>query len=587
MKISRLPLVGRLLDGNERLPIVQDGETRGLSLTMLLNSVAALLPPAFRGPPGGSNNTYARLEDVAANVVPEGTDLIWTANGHAYSADPAVDAAYVADNPSTSVRDLDGRGFRLAVGSGVLTVPSRAAMSRMLGVRDGTAVYLVEPGREGLFLWREGDFSGLVAADTQQGISVGNATIAPNQGAFVRQVAMPGVWHADWFGVPDDTGFGAGAVLAHNQMTAMINLANILKPSEIWLGSKIYSLGAAVPAFTFQVTLRGARGAQGTIINKRYVENDAARGVLAFGNSGFTLDKITLRATAGSGGSAISAILTQNSPAAGRTYLIDVYVSVGNYCNYSLFVNGLANTPSGGPGYRGLFIRGGEYFGAALASIKIMGAHHVMVAGAFTTNSGGASLLALDTDGNANAYNDDWQWHGVIGGQVNLKWFGGGNPGGNLGGRSQFVSPQVDNITVDANCLSTTWTGARVAGVVTNNAGAGFTTSWDGMVVARGGNAITGWRRWGDGRIEQWGEATTDASGVAANQAFPIAFTSSKVNYSAHAANDNGANIASIAQMLNGAAPGTNYTIKAYDLNYVTGDRGPSANLVRWTANGQ
>lgn len=111
MKISRLPLVGRLLDGTERLPIAQDGETRGLTLAMFLNSVAALLPAAFRGPPGGSNNTYARIEDVAANIVPEGTDLIWIADRAApFRRDPTVG---VPDGVFT-IKDQDGAGFRFA-----------------------------------------------------------------------------------------------------------------------------------------------------------------------------------------------------------------------------------------------------------------------------------------------------------------------------------------------------------------------------------------------------------------------------------------------------------------------------------------
>ena len=115
MKISRLPVVGRLLDGTERLPIAQDGETRGLTLTMLLNSVAALLPAAFRGAPGGSNNTYARIEDVAINDVPDGTDLIWIADqAGPYVRDARVTPEFVAANPDVSVIDANGAGFRAA-----------------------------------------------------------------------------------------------------------------------------------------------------------------------------------------------------------------------------------------------------------------------------------------------------------------------------------------------------------------------------------------------------------------------------------------------------------------------------------------
>ena len=509
-----------------------------------------------------------------------------TLAGSVFVRDAAVDSAYVAANPLTSIIDASGAGWRLTQGFGVITVASRTAMSRLLGVYNGMVVFLSEVDREGFFLWRAGDFSGLLAADTQQGIGVQHATIAASSGAFVRLLPMPNVWHADWFGIPDDTGGGSGAVLAHTQMTAMLNLANILRPSEIWFGSKIYSLGAAVPAFAFQVALRGARGAQGTIINKRYVESDPKRGIFAFGDHGFTIDKITFRATAGSGGSGISAILTQNSPAAGRTYLIDTYVSVGNYCNYSLYVNGLTNTTSGGPSYRGLWIHGGEYFGAALASIKIEGAHHCMATGIFVTNAGGSSTVALDTGGTADAYNDDWQWSGIIGGVVNLDWFGGGNPGGTLGGRSQFVSPQIDNINVDSRAVAVQWTGPRFYGIVTNAAGAGFVTSWDGMVVARGGNSAAGWQLWGDGKIRQWGSAIT-SGGIVSDQSLPLAFTSSNIQYTTNSASNSGTNIATVAQVLNGSNPLTQYTIKAFDINYSSFAIGGTSAIIRWIADGQ
>lgn len=116
MKISRLPLLGGLLDGSEQVPVIQNGETRRFTIALLLNSVAALLPAAFRGLPGGSNNTYARREDVASSEVPEGTDLLWlTDEARPWRYSAAIDAAYVAANPDTSVRDAAGRGFARVV----------------------------------------------------------------------------------------------------------------------------------------------------------------------------------------------------------------------------------------------------------------------------------------------------------------------------------------------------------------------------------------------------------------------------------------------------------------------------------------
>lgn len=79
--------------------------------------------PATTGPPGGSNNTYVNFADVAAKIVPIGTNQISVTGisavgdsgaGMVLVYDAAVDAAYVAANPTTSVLDAAGRGFRIA-----------------------------------------------------------------------------------------------------------------------------------------------------------------------------------------------------------------------------------------------------------------------------------------------------------------------------------------------------------------------------------------------------------------------------------------------------------------------------------------
>ena len=69
------------------------------------------------------SDTYENLADVAAKIVPASTTLIRVAGTTTLGdsgadmglvGDDAVDAAYVAANPTTSVRDLAGRGFRRA-----------------------------------------------------------------------------------------------------------------------------------------------------------------------------------------------------------------------------------------------------------------------------------------------------------------------------------------------------------------------------------------------------------------------------------------------------------------------------------------
>ncbi|MDP5279902.1 hypothetical protein Q9Q95_13285 [Sphingomonas sp. DG1-23] len=471
-------------------------------------------------------------------------------------------------------------------GANPIVVKTRALLSLVSGPTDGQPATLTEGGLTGSFVWRTGNYASRVTADTQQGIYVQSTLpgFGPTVGCWVRQTPIPGQWFADWFNIPNDPAAGNGngggtEVLAHTQLTAMINVANIDKPHTIIFGSKIYTLGAQIPEWNFQVTLLGSRGAQGTIFVKRYAEANAARGVFAFNDNGFTLSKLTFRGISGvgGGGSAISAILTRAAPADGRTYLIDVYVSMGTSCNYAVYINGLTNTDPTGPSYRGVFVHGGEYFGAAVATWAMVGVNHWLCAGTFSSTSGTSTAnVVLQSAGTSDTYNDDWQYFGILAGVCNLTWLR----------RCQFVSPQTDSITVDANSQTSQWTGPRVSGAVTNGSGAGFCTSWDGMIVSSGGNATTGWRKWGSGKIEQWGTATT-SGGVIADQTLPVAFTSTAIQYKPQRAADAGANQIGLAHMYPGTNPNTQYTIKSINLNYSAIAIGAAGAFVRWEASGQ
>ena len=448
---------------------------------------------------------------------------------------------------------------------------------KSLDTSSHVTAYLTEVNREGVFVWTLGDFSTHVTADTQEGIYIKANEIASNVGVWVRKTPGDGEWHIDWFEVPDDPAAGAGGVneiLAHTQLTSVINLGNIVKPNKILFGSKIYTLGATLPSINWQVIFEGARGFQGTIIVKRYVEANAFRGILAFNDFGFDCRYITLRAGSGSGGSGISAILTLNSPASGRTYLSGVYISLGAYANYSLVIDGASNTTVSGPSYRGVFISGGEYFGAALAAIRLRSVHHVMFSGVFVTNSGGASSTALEVTGDVNAYSDDIQFTGIIGGRVTLDWLS----------RSMFTTPMIDNWTVGTNVTSTSRVGHRSGGTLTNNAASGeYVDYYDGSVVAQGGNSTAGWRKWGSGRLQQWGIATTVA-GVITGQNFPVSFTSTNINMYGSKSSDSGANIINLSQYLPTSV--SQYSAKSMDFNWSSGAYGAAAASVRWVADG-
>lgn len=112
VKISELPPAAQL-DGEEKLPVLQDGIARGARMDAVVDRLRGMLSDAFRGPPGGGNATYQTLSHVRGLPVPDGTNMIWIAElGESFLFDPAIDAAYVAANADTSVLDVNGRGFR-------------------------------------------------------------------------------------------------------------------------------------------------------------------------------------------------------------------------------------------------------------------------------------------------------------------------------------------------------------------------------------------------------------------------------------------------------------------------------------------
>lgn len=465
------------------------------------------------------------------------------------------------------------------VGNATMYCPTRA-FAKTVAPAVNPVVFLGESGREGFFVWRAGNYATRVAADTQEGRYLQHASIAATVGAWERI----GDWHADHFGIPLDPASGAGGggeVQCHTQMIAMQAIGAIDKPTAITFGSKIYTLGAHINEWTWQVQLIGQRGAQGTIICKRYVEASAVRGIIAFTDFGSDTIDIAIRATSGSGGSGQSYILTVSDPAAGRTHMVRPYISCGNFVNHSLYVDGAANIDLAGPSYRGFWLTDGELFGALVSTVKLRNVHHFFVNGGFCVTSGGSGATVLDLDatgllddGLTHGYCDDVQWSGVLQGNVSIDYLS----------RSIFTSPQIGTITAGANVTDTRWNGPRVSGGIVNNAASGeFQHDHDGIVIASGGNATSGWRKWGSGKLEQWGTATTVA-GVVTAQSWPVTFTSTAIQVAGNCNTDQGANIVNCAQVIPTSI--TQYDVKAYNFNYSTGSYAGAGVAVRWLANG-
>jgi hypothetical protein len=85
------------------------------------------------------------------------------------------------------------------------SIATRTAL-KALNTSTFTSVYLKESGREGQFIWRSGDYSAEVAADTAEGVYVKADAVAAATGAWVRVVHSE--YSLKWFGAGsgDETG---------------------------------------------------------------------------------------------------------------------------------------------------------------------------------------------------------------------------------------------------------------------------------------------------------------------------------------------------------------------------------------------
>ena len=80
-------------------------------------------------------------------------------------------------------------------------VASRTAL-KALDTTVHTVAFLMEAEREGRFLWRAGDYSSQITADTQEGVFIKATAVAASSGAWVRQ--YDGAVLPKWFGALND-----------------------------------------------------------------------------------------------------------------------------------------------------------------------------------------------------------------------------------------------------------------------------------------------------------------------------------------------------------------------------------------------
>lgn len=198
-----LPATSRYIVQASRLherqvAVTKGGAISGLALEKELSKQGSVIEELRRdinrggsAVPGQSGQTLVFAED--GNVRP-GADQSDIEHAQEYAADArhARDAAEAEADRAEAARDA-------ALGAVPNVFVSTRTALAALNTNTITAAFLKEPGREGQFFWRSGDYSSLVAIDTAEGVYIKADAVSASTGAWVR-VFDGFTYDIMWFG---------------------------------------------------------------------------------------------------------------------------------------------------------------------------------------------------------------------------------------------------------------------------------------------------------------------------------------------------------------------------------------------------
>jgi hypothetical protein len=157
--------------------------------------------PVTTGP-----NLYSALH-WAAKALASSVSAAATLAAAGLPGSPVANSFLQRNAGNTAYAPLTAVDTRLAIGARTY-VATRTALKALDTTKD-IVVFLSEAGREGEFVWRTGDFSAQVTADTSEAIYVKATAIASTAGAWVRAKGQP--IDLKWCGAKcDATGIGTG-----------------------------------------------------------------------------------------------------------------------------------------------------------------------------------------------------------------------------------------------------------------------------------------------------------------------------------------------------------------------------------------
>lgn len=306
----------------------------------------------------------------------------------------------------------------------LLLMLSRAVSTRTalagLDTSRSTLAYLTEAGREGVFRWKSSDLSARVTADTQQGLYVAPAAATSGaSGAWERIVT--GAWQSGWFGIPYDTvGDGSGDDAAPSY-SAMIAIANILRPALIEMAPGLFNFSSIPTSPTYIFGLQGARaGSQPTIFNKRSnggATNDL--GLLRFAQYAFHITSIDFVALTPNSGSYISAVNPTDTATIGRPHIKDCNFGGTGNVRWMVWLDGTANDVD--PlGIRNVFMSNCYIFNGSVGGASFKGVRNAELSGIAVSSSGGSGSYGFTFDGTSAVGCDAIEYSGCYAHHVNF-----------------------------------------------------------------------------------------------------------------------------------------------------------------------
>ncbi|AGB71038.1 MULTISPECIES: right-handed parallel beta-helix repeat-containing protein [Rhizobium] len=235
--------------------------------------------------------------DPAAGGLAQGMILFGVKSGATFRLlNDQVSTAIVAAAEAAQAAAEAARDAALSAVPNVFAL-TRTAL-KALNTATITSAFLKESGREGQFVWRSGDYSAKISADSAEGLFIKANAIASTVGAWVR--VYDGDIQATWFGAKADDATDNASILNVAIASCMALGLRVLK-----LPPGVLRFGSTINFSSSYFAIRGA-GIGATTLRRTFADGTAIYCAVAAPNpiqsialSDFSMDT-TVRVTNGS-----------------------------------------------------------------------------------------------------------------------------------------------------------------------------------------------------------------------------------------------------------------------------------------------